>query len=413
MSGGDRAMRVAVLGAGLQGACVAMELASAGISVDLYDKNDRCVTQASAQNEGKIHLGYVYANDRSLRTAGTMIAGALAFAPLMRRWVGSAIDAVPVSAPFHYVVHASSLLSAADVEHHLRRSHALAVEAGRGAEPDYFGSDYRVPPARMSDAELDAHFDRRQVAAAYATREVAVDPEALAAVVRARLSGDPKIRCRLRAHVHGAFPAEDGVTVEFETSGERVRERYDHVVNTLWDGRLAIDRTAGLRPGRAWLYRVKHYVRLHAPALAARVPSATIVLGGFGDVAAYGGGNFYLSWYPAGMRGASSELTPPPWPLVLDEPVSGGVRRDIVAGLGRIVPALAAPEPAAVEAATLGAGIIFARGRSDIDDPASGLHQRYAIGPRSRGRYHTVDTGKLTMAPLFGKTVADRIRRIG
>ena len=61
----------------------------------------------------------------------------------------------------------------------------------------------------------------------------------------------------------------------------------------------------------------------------------------------------------------------------------------------------------------LRAGIIFAWGRSDIDDPASGLHQRYAIGPRSRGRYHTVDTGKLTMAPLFGKTVADRIRRIG
>ncbi|PYR72438.1 MAG: FAD-binding oxidoreductase, partial [Acidobacteria bacterium] len=54
-------MQVAVLGAGLQGSCVAMELASAGISVDLFDKNDRCMSQASAQNEGKIHLGYLYA----------------------------------------------------------------------------------------------------------------------------------------------------------------------------------------------------------------------------------------------------------------------------------------------------------------------------------------------------------------
>jgi glycine/D-amino acid oxidase-like deaminating enzyme len=406
-------MRVAVLGAGLQGACVAMELASAGISVDLYDKNDRTVTQASAQNEGKIHLGYVYANDRSLRTARTMIAGALAFAPLMRRWVGSAIDAVPVSAPFYYVVHADSLVSAGDVELHFRRSHALALEAGRGAEPDYFGSDYRVPPAPISSAELDERFDGRRVAAAYATREVAVDPEALAAAVRARLSDDPKIHCRLRALVHGVEPSEDGVTVEFETSGTRARERYDHVVNTLWDGRLAIDRSAGYEPERPWLYRVKHFVRLHAPALTGRVPSATIVLGGFGDVVAYGGGNFFLSWYPAGMRGASSELTPPPWPLVLDEPASRGVRRETVASLARIVPALAALTPEAVESAALRAGIIFAWGRSDIDDPASGLHQRYAIGPRSRGRYHTVDTGKLTMAPLFGKTVADRIRQIG
>jgi hypothetical protein len=41
------------------------------------------------------------------------------------------------------------------------------------------------------------------------------------------------------------------------------------------------------------------------------------------------------------------------------------------------------------------------------------LHHRYAIGPRTRGRYHTVDTGKLTMAPLFGKAVADRIVEMG
>ena len=406
-------MRVAVLGAGLQGACVAMELASAGIRVDLYDKNDRCVTQASAQNEGKIHLGYVYANDRSLRTARTMIDGALAFAPLMRRWVGSAIDAVPVSTPFHYAVHADSLLSADEVERHFRRSHAAAVDAGRGAAPDYFGSDYRVPPARLSDAELGTSFDRRRVSAAYATREVAVDPEALAAVVRARLSDEPKIHCLLQAHVHGAQRDDAGVTVDVEMSGTRVRERYDHVVNALWDGRLAIDRTAGLEPQRAWLYRVKHYVRLRAPALAARVGSTTIVLGGFGDVVAYGGGDFYLSWYPAGMRGTSSEISPPPWPLTLGEPLSTELRREIVAGLTGVVPALAGLTPAAIASSDLKAGIIVAWGRTSIDDPASGLHERHAIGPRSCGRYHSVDTGKLTMAPLFGKAVADRIRQIG
>lgn len=47
-------MGVAVLGACLRGACVAMELARSGIAVDLFDKNERCVSQASAQNEGKI-----------------------------------------------------------------------------------------------------------------------------------------------------------------------------------------------------------------------------------------------------------------------------------------------------------------------------------------------------------------------
>ena len=102
-------MRVAVLGAGLQGACVALELAAAGINVDLYDKNERCVTQASAQNEGKIHLGYVYAYDRTLNTARTMIQGTLVFATLLRRYRPSVVITMagrtPAASPDHHQAH--------------------------------------------------------------------------------------------------------------------------------------------------------------------------------------------------------------------------------------------------------------------------------------------------------------------
>ena len=57
-------MRLAVLGGGLQGTCVAMALADAGHYVDIFDENERLLSQASKRSEGKIHLGYVYANDR-------------------------------------------------------------------------------------------------------------------------------------------------------------------------------------------------------------------------------------------------------------------------------------------------------------------------------------------------------------
>ncbi|HWT04291.1 MAG TPA: FAD-dependent oxidoreductase, partial [Xanthomonadales bacterium] len=359
-----------------------MELASAGISVDLYDMNDRCLAQASAQNEGKIHLGYVYANDRTLRTARTMVKGAIAFSPLMRRWLGTAIDTVPVSTPFCYLVHAESLLGVEDVERHLRHAHEIALDESRGAEPEYFGSDYRVPPARIGDAEADSLFDRRSVKAAYRTPEIAVDPEALASAVRARLAAEPKINCVLQARVNGVRQADAGLTIVVDIAGERARVRYDHVVNALADGRLAVDETVGLQPERPWLYRVKHYVRLRAPGLA-RVPSTTIVLGPFGDIAAYGDGNFYLSWYPAGMRGMSTDLSPPAWPLVLDETASSEVRRAIVGGLARVVPALTGLSLEAVESGVVKGGIIFAWGRTDIHDPASGLHERHAIGPVS------------------------------
>ncbi len=390
-----------------------MELASAGIAVDLYDKNEACLTQASAQNEGKIHLGYVYANDRTMRTARTMVSGGIAFAPLMRRWIGGAIDSIPVSAPFHYVVHADSLLSVAEVEDHLRKSHAIGLDESRGLAPDYFGSDYRLPPRRLSASESEQHYDGRTAAAVFRTAEVGIDPEALAAVVRARLDGDSKIRCLLRAYVQGVEENGTSLTVNAEVYGSSASERYDHVVNTLWDGRLAVDKTAGIDPAGPWLYRVKHYLRVRAPAVAPAIPSTTIVLGPFGDVAVYANGDLYLSWYPVGMRGRSSALCPPAWPLELDDTAALDVRRAILAGLTRVVPEIASLTSAAVERCDVKAGIIFAWGATDIDDPASGLHERHAIGPSSRGRYHTVDTGKLTMAPLFGKMIADRIKEMG
>jgi hypothetical protein len=390
-----------------------MELASAGISVDLYDKNDRCVAQTSARNEGKIHLGYVYASDRTLRTARTLVKGAVAFSPLMRRWLGHDLDTIPISTPFYYAVHADSQLTIDEIETYFKSTHAIAAEEGQGAQPDYFGSDYRVAPTRMPKAERESLFDGRAVTAAFKTSEIAIDSAALAAIVRARLSADAKIQCLLQARVHGVEPTGDGVVVDFEKAGQLERSRYDHVVNALWDGRLAIDKTAGLEPERAWLYRVKHYLRLRAPALASVVPSTTIVLGAFGDIAAYGSGDLHLSWYPASMRDMSSALSPPAWPLDLDEPASIEMRRAILEGLTRVVPAVADLAPEMVECWHVKAGIIFAWGESDIYDRASGLHARYAIGPRSRGRYHSVDTGKLTMAPLFGKMIADRIREAG
>jgi hypothetical protein len=54
-------------------------------------------------------------------------------------------------------------------------------------------------------------------------------------------------------------------------------------------------------------------------------------------------------------------------------------------------------------------GQIFAWGTTDVDDPSSELHCRYEIGVNSYGRYHSVDTGKYTMAPYFAAETVNRI----
>jgi hypothetical protein len=54
-------------------------------------------------------------------------------------------------------------------------------------------------------------------------------------------------------------------------------------------------------------------------------------------------------------------------------------------------------------------GNIFAWGATDTDDAVSELHQRHDLGIESAGNYHSVDTGKLSLAPYFAEACADRI----
>ena len=54
----------------MQGCCIALVLADRGARVTLYDRNDALMTQAAVVNEGRMHLGYIYAADASLAKIG-------------------------------------------------------------------------------------------------------------------------------------------------------------------------------------------------------------------------------------------------------------------------------------------------------------------------------------------------------
>ena len=364
------------------------------------------MTQASANNEGKVHLGYVYAKDPTGRTAEAMVAGALAFAPLLRRWLGARVDAIRLSAPFHYALHHASLLDADAIEHHLRLCAALVHRARNGHAPDYFGSDCTDPPRRLSASELESLYDPARVTAAFRTPEIGVDPEDLAREVRARLAAEPAITAYFRSRVTHVETVAPRPIVTADHDGAAESRDYDHVVNALWAGRLAVDHTAGVAPPRPWLFRTKRFIRLRGERAGLTPPSTTIVLGPFGDVTRYANGDVYLSWYPAALAGVSDAVTPP----VFDGIGRLDWRRATMDALAGIVPALGSITDTDLARADAGGGVIFAWGQSDIDDPASELHARSAIGPESFGRYHTINTGKLTTAPLFARAIADRVQ---
>jgi hypothetical protein len=184
----------------------------------------------------------------------------------------------------------------------------------------------------------------------------------------------------------------------------------DTVVNCLWEGRLPVDRQLDLLPTRPWVYRLKYRVLGRLPNHLARLPSLTMVLGKYGDIVNYGDGRVYFSWYPACLRGWSGEVTvPPAW----DRACRGGISPEEQAAIAResleafdvIVPGFAQ-----CRIDSVAAGVIFSWGRTDIDDPVSELHRRDDIGPSAHDGYVTVNTGKITTAPLFGQRVADLLQ---
>jgi glycine/D-amino acid oxidase-like deaminating enzyme len=398
--------RVAILGAGLQGACIALELARQGIDVTLVDQDVLPLNRASLRNEGKIHLGLVYANDPTLATARLQLEGALTFRSLLARWLGTAADALTRSTPFHYLVARDSMLDRDAIHRHYEAVQALYDERRRvDAAVDYLGTRPERLYAPVALPGLAPMIRIERFAAAFATAELAIDPDELATRMRAALAATPRIRFLPARRVEAVACAGGRYLVEGSGPEGPWRLGADQVVNATWESRRALDATLGLDGGGDRVLRLRYRLIARVPAALRGGPSITMVLGPYGDVVHRPDGTAYLSWYPAGLQGWSLATEPPAaWqgPCRGDRSEEAApIATEILHGIDAWLPGIARSEPI-----TIDAGIIVAAGRTDIDDRSSGLHDRTKVGVTSSDGYHSVDAGKLTTAPLFALAAA-------
>lgn len=401
---------VLVLGAGLQGTGVALELARRGIAVTLLERDEVPLNRASLRNEGKIHLGFIYANDPSLRTSMLQLEGALRFRRILARWIEDEAAWLQPSTPFHYLVARDSLVAPERLAAHYAAIEDRCRELlGGDAELDYLGErpDRLVRP--LERGELEAFFEPTRFSAGFATAERALDTERLAIALRRAVAASSLVTF-LPSRVARAIARDgDGFSVEGDGAEGPWSIRAGQVVNATWEGRLALDRQLGMPPPQNLLHRLKYRVIARLPVGLRGAPSVSMVLGRYGDIVVRTDGTAYLSWYPAGLRGWSHEVEPPAeWNAACRGEVPPALAREIaagiVAGIEPWFPGIARSEPLLVDA-----GAIVALGQSDVDDAKSDLHDRSHIGVTSCGRYHSVDPGKLTTAPRYALEVADRV----
>ena len=389
-------MQVVVIGAGLTGCLTALGFADRGHQVTILERAGRLLSRASTANEGKVHLGYVFGADPHFHTAERLIDDAILFRPILERWISAAEFAAVVCDPFVYVVPANSGLPLDVI-----RCHFARVDARLNARMDELGLRYLGQPGPLDSRPLPDCDSAG--ATAFLTPERAVWPQGISALVTRAIELHPRIEVRFMAEVARVVEAGEMWHVDLARPDAEGDGPFDIVVNSAWADRRNIDRRSGYPSAGPWFTRYKFGVVLHHAShhLADAIPpNITATSGPFGDCVYYPmNDSLYSSWYPVGMCSSTTADT-------LERPnfshaqMQSLMRKtwqgcaSFAPALGRLA-ALDSPLPAEL----LG-DFIIAKGRSDIDDPASGLHQRSDHGPLRLARgYWSIETGKYVSAP--------------
>ena len=390
---------VAVLGGGIMGSSVALHLARLGARATVFEREDAPFRGASRWNEGKIHLGFLYAADPSLRTAHSVLGPGLDFADQVERLTGAVCAERMTPAEDLYLVHRDSVSSPEATRAYFERL-AETIREHPGASR-YLVDVSGCRAAELSVQELGAVADPSTIAAGLRVPERSVNTGFVADAFVAALETAAGVELACGVDVGSVEPAGDGRWSVI--SGPDSYGPFDAVVNALWEGRPAIDRSVGHRPdsGEQHRYRVSLFVRADR---ALEVPSAVVAVGPFGDLKGYGDGSFYVSWYPAGLLARSESVEPPPLPE-LDAATRRRIADETFTGLGAIVPAALAIRDAAAEVRVEG-GWVYSQGRGTLDDPGAAVHRRDLHGISRIGSYFSVDTGKYSVAPTRAEELA-------
>lgn len=384
------------------GCSLALYLARRGAKVSLFDAAPQPFTAASRWNEGKIHLGYLYSADTSLRTTTHMLPGSLLFRPLVEELLSASIEPVITQGDDVYLCHRQSVVSPNAMEAYLQQVSALVR-----AHPDalhYLADASQAQARRLTDSELRGVTDSPDILEGFLVPERSVQTTWIADRFVAAVAAEAGIDVHMGTRVTAVGP----VTADLNGAWQVVTRDgpigpYDHVINALWQGRMGIDATAGIPPVGVWTNRYRQSMFLRTRETIA-TPCAIIATGPFGDVKNYNGRDFYLSWYPDGLRVESSDVTPPEL-ASLEMPAHGALATSIFDHLEAFLPWVARLRESA-ERIDIEGGWVFAAGGGQLSDPAATLHRRSEYGVVRRGSYVSVDTGKYSTAPWVARALA-------
>jgi len=401
--------RIAILGGGMLGTCTALELARRGRRSTLFEGRQTLLQAASRWNEGKIHLGFLYAGDPTLRTAQRLIPGGLAFAGLVGRLIQRTLDAFITAEDDIYLVHRESVAGPEAFEAYGKRTAALVREAA--SQPNgrqYLCDVTHAAIRRLSPSDLARITSADEVVAGYRVPERSISTVAVADFMHQATVSEPLVEIRADTRVTAVERRRDGrFGVHTDaTSVAPADAPFDVVINALWEGRPAVDASLGIQPIAPWSHRFRAAVFAYAPGIS--FPSAVLCTGPFGDVKCYADGRVYLSWYSAGLLAEGHAIEPPRISAVLERSRREAVLQGTLQSLSRYLPAIQLFEDSRTVLEVHG-GWVYALGQGSLADSTSTLHRRDRFNMTIDRGYISVDTAKYSLAPWLAHRVAELV----
>lgn len=369
---------VAVIGGGIQGTLCALACSAAGWRVALFERKSGLWQGASANNEGKIHLGFTYGLDKSGETQARLAELGGRFEATLAAILGPLPARAVVARRVIYARHAVSALEAEATEAHLEHTARMIGAAA---------SIRRVPLPELRETFSE------QITDAWEVPETTIEPTVLGEAILARLASQANIDIVTKADI--AELCQDGTV--WDVGGRRLGQ-FDRLLNCAWDG---LARLRGNGAGFCLRGKAGFIARVRSPGPALPI---TICFGPFGDIVPLGSDRCYVSWYPACLMGFTTDLSAGSrwFDRLAAEFDFAAAYRMTRYRLAELIRGFELDE----QYEHVRAGPILAAGSTDIYDLESRLHQRTAIGLAAHGRIATINPGKLTTAPWWASEAA-------
>lgn len=383
---------VIIMGGGIMGCCMALYMARLGGRVCIIDKHTDLLLGTSSNHEGKIHLGFVYSNDKSLQTGEKMLIDALHFSNLMNNLLDEDVDWQSLkSKKFLYLVSRDSLVREQDLDDYFTHIQSRYTEwISQNDEYTYLGDRPSVLYKKMHlpsqfNAELFQDY-------CYETEEYAIQFSELHEKIRKKIRETPNI------HV---FNEHDILSVKkksnhYEIQTDRTIFYGQYVMNCLWDGQNKIDNQLLDRARHDVNYRYKFgIISKEIPELHRQEYSITIVNGPFGDFVRMRD-TMYFSWYPCSKKGFICSDGPcDEW---TSESFPAAHRDELLSSHLTIFQHIFKTSFDFIDPICIG-GTIVANGDTDIHEKTSALHRRNDDRFTRRDDYYSLSTQKYTCAP--------------